>query len=512
MSGYVPRPNPLAFLNLPQQPDQPQGRQNPLTPPWAYAGNPVGTETTQGMGMPQGPFNQVQWMRPDGTPVMAGDMAQAHGQVQTGMELAPTIALGMVGDAPGSGLRISTRIPTAKGLTFDPHTTPDLTVGLDSSRASGAAYDKNADLIRQYPGIPGIADGTADAVSERLINHATDNILHLHDSVPEDIRPRSGQWYDGANAIANRWADQYGITSEQASAALASLSPQKDWFQNVDLTQRILDTRKGAGNMSFTPEMRDWMQNFIDTRTVAKTQDRLQAAYDAIGDKPFSQVTDPYQQALWTRAYDQAHNPRGYSLVTPEGDVGGPVLNQDGSARKVGWGSMDEIAKAHAVLNDGSLSNISQQMGENHKVRNFYNNIVAPNAPNGDVTVDTHAIAAAHLRPLAGTDTEVSHGLGVSGSASNATGSQGMYGLYAEAYRRAAEARGILPREMQSITWEGVRGLFSDVQKRDANFRQAIDDIWNSHQQGQIDAPTARRLVFERAGGINPPEWHQPNG
>jgi GNAT superfamily N-acetyltransferase len=104
VSGYVPRPNPLAFLNLPPQPDQPPpGRQNPLTPPWAYAGNPVGTETTQGMGMPQGPFNEVQWMRPDGTPVMAGDMAAAHGQVQQAMELAPTIALGMVGDAPGAG-------------------------------------------------------------------------------------------------------------------------------------------------------------------------------------------------------------------------------------------------------------------------------------------------------------------------------------------------------------------------------------------------------------------------
>jgi hypothetical protein len=101
MSGYVPRPNPLAFLNLPQPDEQPQGRQNLLTPPWAYANNPVGTETTQGVGMPQGPFNQVQWVRPDGTPVTAGDMAQAHGQVQQAMELAPTIALGMLGDAPG---------------------------------------------------------------------------------------------------------------------------------------------------------------------------------------------------------------------------------------------------------------------------------------------------------------------------------------------------------------------------------------------------------------------------
>jgi hypothetical protein len=33
-------------------------------------------------------------------------------------------------------------------------------------------------------------------------------------------------------------------------------------------------------------------------------------------------------------------------------------------------------------------------MGERHKVRNFYNNIYDPNSPYGDVTIDTHAVAA----------------------------------------------------------------------------------------------------------------------
>ena len=55
---------------------------------------------------------------------------------------------------------------------------------------------------------------------------------------------------------------------------------------------------------------------------------------------------------------------------------------------------------------------ISQALGSKHKVRSFYNNIVAPSAPNGDVTVDTHAVGVALLRPLSGKTIPVMHGLG----------------------------------------------------------------------------------------------------
>jgi len=424
----------------------------------------------------------------------------------------PSLLGDAVVPAPGAADRISTRIPWAKGQTGDPHASADLTVGIDSSRASGDAYVKNARFIDGYSDIPtaGLADDP-EALHQALISHARDNLLFLHDSIPAEIREQSKLWYDGANNIAQRWADQYGISPRQAAGTLAALSPQKDWFQNVSLAKRLLDIRQGQGATIATPEMRPWFDRFVNSQKDPNDATAYRAHIDGFEGKPLSEISDPEAQALWMRAFDEAHNPRGYDVVTPQGDFAGPALNKDGSSRKVGWGSLGEISKALGTLQEDSTANISQLMGANHKVRNFYNNIISPNSLNGDVTIDTHAIAAAHLRPLAGGDNEVKIGLGLSpGSGNAATGSKGLYGAYAEAYRQAAARLGILPRELQSITWEGVRGLYSDVQKRNKPFTDTINGFWNQHGNGEISANDARDASVRAAGGIDPPEWWRP--
>jgi hypothetical protein len=67
----------------------------------------------------------------------------------------------------------------------------------------------------------------------------------------------------------------------------------------------------------------------------------------------------------------------------------------------VAWGSNVEIAKAISAIGNPTRDNVSERMGEKHKVRNFYNNIFDPQSTHGDVTIDTHAVAAALLRPSA---------------------------------------------------------------------------------------------------------------
>jgi hypothetical protein len=237
---------------------------------------------------------------------------------------------------------------------------------------------------------------------------------------------------------------------------------------------------------------------------------------DAIRGKTLEQITDPGLKAMWLRTYDQAYLPREHQIVSPEGDFVGVRMNADGKTpTKTGWGSLNEIGKAIVILDDPSKTNISNSLGDMHKVRNFYNNIYAPNDPSGAVTIDTHAVAAGLLRPLSGNSREVLHnfGSGVTGEGgpknSSITGVQGTYGIYAEAYRRAAQERGVLPREMQSITWEAVRGLFPDTFKSQAKNVDQIDNIWLKYRKGQLSLDEARNEVIRSAGGINAPEWER---
>jgi hypothetical protein len=158
----------------------------------------------------------------------------------------------------------------------------------------------------------------------------------------------------------------------------------------------------------------------------------------------------------------------------------------------VAWGDFGSIAKAVSMFDDPSIANIHDQLGEQHKVRSFYNNIVDPKSKEGHVTIDTHAVAAALLRPLSGSSREVLHNFGggplgeVGTKDSKVTGNKGTYGIYAEAYRRAAEERGLLPREMQSITWEAVRGLFEPKFKGQQKNVDSVERIWDGYAKGQI--------------------------
>ena len=152
----------------------------------------------------------------------------------------------------------------------------------------------------------------------------------------------------------------------------------------------------------------------------------------------------------------------------------------------------------------------SRNLGDRHKVRSFYNNILNPMSDRGDVTIDTHAVAAGLLQPLGGSAPEVSHNLGTAGDTSSITGVMGSYGILADAYREAAAEVGILPREMQSITWEAVRGLFANF-KNPKNVKR-VKDIWKKYDKGAISLDEARGEINAIAGGINRAAWERGPG
>jgi hypothetical protein len=397
-------------------------------------------------------------------------------------------------------------------------------VDMKSFESTPKLFEKNMDVTRSYPNVTEAQSKLpAKDLSEALINHAKENILSLHDNMPPETRARAQQWYDGANKLVKGWAQKYGISESSASAALAALSPQKDWYQNVSLAQRVLDINKGKGEAfynghKFDDKMADAFANrpSLNKPEYQGLRDMMQGK--SLGDiekmKELTPEAKLTAKALWTRMYDEAHNDPSHKLIMPEGGFGDNVKTSKGANAKVGWGSLGEIAKAiGAIESDGSAKTISPMMGSMHKVRNFFNNILSPNSKHGDVTIDTHAVAAALMRPLSGSSTEVAHNFGSSAGkgmpaagGSAISGIQGTYPLYAEAYRRAAAERGILPRQMQSIAWEAVRGLFPDTSKSAANSAK-FSGIWDKYRKGEINQQEARRQVYEQAGGIRPPTW-----
>jgi Cell Wall Hydrolase len=428
--------------------------------------------------------------------------------------------------------RIATTTPFAAAVKDASHLSGDGTIGHDTMQASAALYPKTADIIKEMPytgtkvPVPGKRpktvwtptgdlnidpDATPEEAHEAFIEHAKSNILALHDAVPDDIRAGSQQWYDGANKIAADRAQTYSKPLENVAGVYAALSPQMDWYKNASLGDRVMDTLHRQGNFSFSPEMQNWVNGYLQNSSSADTAASA-AIFDKIKDKPLGQLTDPLDKAHWIRAYDEAHNSRDYNLVNPDGTFGSSVLKGDGTPAGAGWGTMDAIANAVKAYEAPDMPTISRAMGQGHKVRNFYNNILNPNAPTGDVTIDTHAIAAALLRPLSGSDKDTGFGLGTSGPESSATGAKALYGAYAEAYRRAAAERDILPRQMQSITWEAIRGLYSPAEKRSPAFRARVNNAWAQHGSGNwTQQQVQQHLMFDPETGasrIRPPSWY----
>lgn len=397
-------------------------------------------------------------------------------------------------------LEMSTRIPTAKGKAVEDHMGDLLISDFKSGQGQEKWINTVAGIVTQYPNYREADSAkTPEKKLERLIRQMTDNLVWLHNQVPASTRQRSKLWYDGANAIAGRMSKRYDISKPQSAGILAALSPQKDWFMNVSLADRVASIMAERQKFRWSPEMET-------TAGRIYKGDQYQIALGQVRDKSLAQLSgDDYLASVWLRVYDQTYNSRAFDIVSPEGDSIAKAQTKKGVDANVAWGGNSTIAKAVAIFRDGSAENISGQLGNKHKVRNFYNNILVPNSRNGHVTIDTHAVAAALLRPLSGNSLEVKHNFG---GASNAiSGLQGTYALYEEAYRRAAEELGLLPRELQSITWEAIRGMYVPGFKSQQKNVDGIDKIWTQFKKGRLSYDGARELAIEAAGGIEAPSW-----
>ena len=414
-------------------------------------------------------------------------------------------------------------------------------------------FVSNANIIAKYPLVAGkkkfktaTTVEQAQEIYDVFVREVADNLNYLMAEFKPEYREISTLWYDGANAIANDFADQFGVSAEQAAGIIAAMSPQKDWYQNVRLAEMVLMAYRD--NPVMTKEMIDYQKGinkiglYEGAVSPGKKLKKAEAEYKKSRTKANKEVLDQaknklqeaiekadalvamlethigknlndvpaFVQPYMVRTYHEVNTTKDYNIVAPDGSVQGVAKKKDGSKAKVAWGSYSEIGKAVSIKNDGSQENITRSLGEMHKIRNFYNNIIDPMSKDGDVTMDTHAIAAALLLPLSGNSTQVGQNFGTGTANSAPLGIKGLYYAYADAYDLSAKEAGLLPRQVQSITWEAIRGLYTDTFKSNKTEVAKINNIWKDYQDGKITIDEAREQAKESAGGIKDPTWAGP--
>jgi hypothetical protein len=427
-------------------------------------------------------------------------------------------------DNPADRVEVSTTVPTAKKggkLVNDAVGQKWIIDQADIEQAKEHAAAAEA-AIRSYNAVS--VDRKASAF-DALRHVVVDNLVWLYDKMPPAVRERAKLWYDGANRIASGWAREFHLDERQVAGVLAVLSPQKDWFMNVSLAERLIRIYEEHRNEPWSPAMTQWVRSYVDaSKTVQEKAARAGLLSDAIRlqGKTLAEMSDR-DAARFIRVFDETYFPRSYRVVTPEGGFGDFVTKGADEADvdadevapgNVAWGSYPTIEKGVAILRskpDQVFQTVSDNLGGEHKVRNFYNNIIRPNSADGHVTIDTHAVAAAFIKALSGTSTEVMHNFGTTpkgepGAGGNASsGASGLYGAFADAYREAAAKVGVLPREMQSITWEAIRSIFqpSFKSKRAGD----VEGLFNRYKAGEISREQARDQAYDMAGGIKAMPW-----
>lgn len=362
--------------------------------------------------------------------------------------------------------------------------------------ANISAYKKIKSLREKYKLIKG-SSKTAKAEKEKIINQInivakkvlidftdlmTQNILALYDTLTSDFVANSKQWYVGANRIANEIANKYKLTVEQTAGIIAALSPQNDWFNNVSVAERVIDVMDKYADTKLTKDIVDKAikYNIKDGSPNDYAKD-LADLFEQYGEVSINElnskgISNATQSAI-LRAFDQALNSPKVAMTDPTGRFVGF------DKTPIRWNPESDISKAIDIYRNKDIKNVNENLGNGNKVRNFYNNIVDPYSETPYVTADTHALSAALNSPISASD---AGGFGLFNG-----NLEPSYALVKYAYIKAAEIAGVMPREMQSITWEAQRIGINDKKRTEEKKKETFDYILKSR--------TNEKSFYERA-------------
>ena len=432
--------------------------------------------------------------------------------------------------AGGRGVAGAAALAAARGR----YTRIDMAL-LDRDRAT---KEKMVDLFRDGGDFPMIRQnewtGDTDRDATLIIDRMKSNLNAMYaDIAPAEVRAWRG-WYEGAHNLIGDRMKQYAaqkIDRPAMTAVYAAQSPNTEWDVNVHLGDRVLDTVFHHADHKFDAGMREAADQQI-ANTVKGLADKqkktgrvpataqanlrdMRSLFHAIEGKSLHELTNAHQEAAWIKLYNDAHDTEPLRVVNVDGSFGdirrkkpSPAMvrrGQQGEPMIGAFGTLDRIENAiRALRSHGDANEISEAVGDKHKVRSFYNNILDPNSANDDVTIDTHAGGAAWMYPFGGKDSQVQQMLGGSVTGGKApptsavTGIKGTYPFYADAYRAFAHETGVLNhgREAQSVLWMKKIQLFRNM--TDAN-KALTWRAWQDYHDGTHTLARTQREVLRIA-------------
>jgi hypothetical protein len=278
---------------------------------------------------------------------------------------------------------------------------------------------------------------------------------------------RSTDWYPAANRLAALRAQEYGVSATTSVAVLAALSPGHDWDSNIqehEIVFNVVRDNRKVNSAILEPLLKEIFAGQMKSGKTAQQKANTQAKIDDLPDllkridgkilKAHAMATgQSMNMKLWE--VDDSGNAvaNGYRY-TLKGEPRGIAFQSERT-----WANVFDLIDSDRNGLSGTpeyTRQVSVTLGQQAKVRSFFNNIANPDSGN-DVTIDTHATSVVAGRRVAQKSPE--YKTMAEGSSTDGDGFHGTYVAAAEAYREVAAQRGIAARAAQSQTWVAQKAI-----------------------------------------------------
>jgi GNAT superfamily N-acetyltransferase len=324
-----------------------------------------------------------------------------------------------------------------------------------------------------HNGPEGDIEHSGPLTHEMMVHHIMDmhDLAHTMPGVVEKGR----KWYKKAHDQAKTWSKQYGLTHRQGAGVMAALSPGKHWDTNLSMAHYYMkhlsqktneDGTKGYHTFDMSPEHVESLSRVRpkatkdnpDPRSAYEEVTQEMAKHGLTHGQSFHKDSMTPEQAHWALKLQakHTHNVRN--------ELGGDMVEKPHTEPT--WQSEKEGVKAVKIAR--GEADPDEVLG-GHKVRSFFNNILAPGKTD-DVTVDSHAASIAAHGKMSSSSKALKQML--EGPVRSGLNSKMGYAHVASAYREAhrrLQARGegqgpkmdakSTPADLQAITWGAWRDL-----------------------------------------------------